>query len=141
MPSEQQLLAELAALRAEMEGLRDKVTSLEREHFTLSENQFIQLGLIKKLRNEDKKDIERGSPLLDELFKEMVAIGRKQTDFATAARMVGRSKRRMIQLKTAIALDNRFVLIPSERHSQKLLIRLRETKNREISRFSVSGIG
>jgi hypothetical protein len=63
---------------------------------------------------------------LDELYKEMKAIGRKQTDFATAARMVKRSKRRMIQLKAAIALDQRFILIPSESHSQKLIIRLRE---------------
>jgi len=56
----------------------------------------------------------------------MIAIGRKQTDFATAARMVRRSKRRMLQLKTAIALDQRFILIPSEMHPQKVLIRLRE---------------
>jgi hypothetical protein len=56
----------------------------------------------------------------------MKAQGRKQTDFATAARMVKRSKARLFQLKAAIALDQRFILVPSESHSQKLLIRLRD---------------
>lgn len=80
----------------------------------------------RRLAKLEHKEPEEDSPLLDELYKEMKAIGRKQTDFATAARMVKRSKRRMMQLKTAIALDQRFILIPSETHSQKLLIRLRE---------------
>jgi hypothetical protein len=70
--------------------------------------------------------LEDDSPLLDDLYKEMKAIGRKQTDFATAARMVKRSKARLFQLKAAIALDQRFILVPSESHSQKLLIRLRD---------------
>jgi hypothetical protein len=59
------------------------------------------------------------------LFKEMAAIGRKQVDFATAARMVKRSKSRMLQLKGMIGQDMRFVLVPSETHSQKVLIRVR----------------
>jgi hypothetical protein len=54
---------------------------------------------------------------LDELYKEMKAQSRKQTDFAAAARMVKRFKRRMIKLKAAIAWDQRFILIPSESHS------------------------
>jgi hypothetical protein len=70
--------------------------------------------------------LEVDSPLLNELYKEMKAQGRKQTDFATAARMVKRSKRRITQLKTAIALDQRFILLPSDSHSQKMIIRLRE---------------
>jgi hypothetical protein len=74
----------------------------------------------------EHKPVCEDSPLLDELYKEMKAIGRRQVDFATAARMLKRSKSRLFQLKTAIALDQRFVLIPSESHSQKLLIRLRE---------------
>jgi hypothetical protein len=79
-----------------------------------------------RLTKLERPTTEEDSPLLDELYKEMKAQSRKQTDFATAARMVKRSKRRMIQLKTAIALDLRFILIPSESHSQKILIRLRE---------------
>jgi hypothetical protein len=75
---------------------------------------------------EQPQPLQKDSALVDELYKEMKAIGRKQTDFATAARMVKRSKARLFQLKTAIALDQRFILIPSESHSQKLLIRLRE---------------
>jgi len=50
----------------------------------------------------------------------MKAQSRKQTDFAAAARMVKRSKRRMIQLKAEIALDQRFIPIPSESHSGSL---------------------
>lgn len=48
MPSEQQLIAELVALRAE-------VATLQKENSTLSENQFIQLQLIKQLKEEIHK--------------------------------------------------------------------------------------
>jgi len=48
MPSEQQLLAELAALRAE-------VASLQKENITLSENQVIQLRLIKQLQEAARR--------------------------------------------------------------------------------------
>jgi hypothetical protein len=80
----------------------------------------------KRLAVIERKDPEKDPPLLDELYKEMKAQRRKQADFATAARMIKRSKARLFQLKSAIALDQRFILIPSESHSQKLLIRLRE---------------
>ena len=53
---EDQLLAELIALRAEVQGLRDKVSSLELENATLSENQLIQLQLIKQLREAAKRE-------------------------------------------------------------------------------------
>ena len=46
---EDQLLAELAALRAEVHGLRDKVASLELENTTLSD---IQLRLIRGLKEK-----------------------------------------------------------------------------------------
>jgi hypothetical protein len=49
---EDQLLAELAALRAEVHGLRDKVASLELENTTLSDNQLIQLRLIHGLKEK-----------------------------------------------------------------------------------------
>jgi hypothetical protein len=54
MPVDDQLLAELAALRSEVEGLRDKVASLERENITFSENQLIQLRLIGQLREASR---------------------------------------------------------------------------------------
>ena len=49
---EDPLLAELAALRAEVHGLRDKVASLELENTTLSDNQLIQLRLIHALKEK-----------------------------------------------------------------------------------------
>ena len=48
MPSEQQLLAALAALRAE-------VATLKKENITLSENQVIQLRLIKQLQEAARR--------------------------------------------------------------------------------------
>ncbi len=135
---EDQLLAELIAKA--IQPLQDRISTLESmivhqeermavleaSQVTLSDNQLIQLQLIKQLREAARKGPEEDSPLIDELYKEMKAIGRKQTDFATAARMVKRSKARLFQLKPAIALDQRFILVPSESHSQKILIRLRE---------------
>ena len=53
---EDQLLAEVIALRAEVQGLRDKVVSLGRENATLSENQLIQLQLIKQLREGARRE-------------------------------------------------------------------------------------
>lgn len=53
---EDQLLAELAALRAEVHGLRDKVASLELENTTLSDNQLIQLQLINQLRGAIRRE-------------------------------------------------------------------------------------
>ena len=52
---EDQLLAELAALRAEVHGLRDKVASRELENTTLSDNQLIQLRLIHELKEKAKR--------------------------------------------------------------------------------------
>ena len=117
------LQAELQDLKDTIARQEEKMAALEATQDTQAENLFIQLQLINKLKHIPKEGDE--VPILNELYKEMKAIGRKQTDFATAARMVKRSKRRMIQLKTAIALDQRFILVPSESHSQKILIRLR----------------
>ncbi len=54
--SEDQLLAELIALQAEVGGLVDRVASLEKENTTLSENQEIQLKLINQLREAARKE-------------------------------------------------------------------------------------
>lgn len=99
----EQRLAESEALRGkEMAEIRKRLTKIENPH--------------------KPKD----SRLLDELYKTMQARGLKQTDFATAARMVKRSKARMLQLKGEIGEDMRFVLVPSESHSQKVIIRRRD---------------
>ena len=114
----------------QIEKLNDRIAALEAhqsedmEHLARSIAEDRQR--ISRLETPKIQPSNEDSPLLDELYKEMKAQGRKQTDFSTAARMVKRSKRRIIQLKGAIALDQRFILIPSESHSQKLLIRLRE---------------
>jgi hypothetical protein len=118
----QPLQDEISDLKATVAAQDEKIASLEAIQETQADNQLIQLRLINKLQPKPEED----SPLLDDLYKEMKAQGRRQTDFATAARMVGRSKGRIVQLKTAIALDQRFILIPSESHKQKMLIRLRE---------------
>ncbi len=52
---EDQLLAELIALRAEVKEIVDKVASLEKENTTLSENQEIQLKLINQLHADTRK--------------------------------------------------------------------------------------
>jgi hypothetical protein len=121
----QPLQDEVRELRATVARQDENIAALEATQETQAENQLIQLRLIGQLREATTQRPEEDSPLLDELYKEMIAIGRKQTDFATAARMVKRSKGRMIQLKSAIALDQRFILVPSESHKQKVLIRLR----------------
>jgi hypothetical protein len=118
----QPLQDEISDLKATVANLLEDITALEATQDTQEDNQLIQLRLINKLQPKPEED----SPLLDDLYKEMKAQGRKQTDFATAARMVKRSKARLFQLKAAIALDQRFILVPSESHSQKLLIRLRD---------------
>ena len=102
--------------------LTEKIAYLEATQDAQAENELNLLRIINGLRHTPKED----SPILDELYREMKALGRKQVDFATGARMVHRSKARLFQLKGAIALDQRFILIPSENHSQKLIIRLRE---------------
>ena len=121
----------------QIEKLNDRIAALESHISALESRQAADIERlardialdrqrITKLETPKIQPSNEDSPLLDELYKEMQAQGRKQTDFSTAARMVKRSKRRIIQLKGAIALDQRFILIPSESHSQKLLIRLRE---------------
>jgi predicted nuclease with TOPRIM domain len=119
---QKEILDRLHYQEGENKALNAKLEALQKDQNALAENDLNQLRLI----NELKQKPEEKSPLLDELYKEMKAQGRKQTDFATAARMIKRSKGRLLQLKVTIALDQRFILIPSEGHSQKLLIRLRE---------------
>mgnify|MGYP000874527825 CR=1 FL=1 len=109
---------------SDLQLLLEEVKRQGKEIESLQTNFGIAMELIRKLR--PKKPDE--SALLDELYQEMMATGRKQVDFRTAARMVKRSKSRLLQIKPLIGQDMRFVLMPSESHSQKILIRLRDTK-------------
>lgn len=132
--SQQQLItlsiSDYKSIFIQIEKLNDRIAALEAHQLDdtarLARDIALDRQRITKLETPKIQPSNEDSPLLDELYKEMQAQGRKQTDFSTAARMVKRSKRRIIQLKGAIALDQRFILIPSESHSQKLLIRLRE---------------
>jgi hypothetical protein len=134
LPQEQQLItlsiSDYRNIFIQIEKLNDRISALESHQTADIERLARDIALdrqrISRLETPKIQPSNEDSPLLDELYKEMQAQGRKQTDFSTAARMVKRSKRRIIQLKGAIALDQRFILIPSESHSQKLLIRLRE---------------
>ena len=118
-------IADIQAHPAEaMAALIETVRRQGEEITHLQENFGIAMSLIAKLRSKEPDE----SILLDELYQEMTATGRKQVDFRTAARMVKRSKSRLLQIKPLIGQDMRFVLMPSESHSQKILIRLRDTK-------------
>ncbi len=100
----------------------DIILGLKREIKSLQENQEILFGQLAKLKARKEPEEPK---ILDDLYKEMLAIGRKQVDFSTAAKMVKRSKSRLLQLKPEIGQDMRFILVPSESHSQKVLIRVR----------------
>ena len=78
---------------------------------------------------EDGPDLSENETVLshiDELYTHMEAIGRKQVSFKEASRCLNLSKTRILQFKTVIALDNRFIIVPSETHKQRKWIRLRK---------------
>lgn len=113
-------------LKAVLQDLKDKTTKLEGDHDALADNQLNQLRIIKQLREQISRAPEpKESPLLDALYTEMEILGRKQVSFAEAAKILRVTRQRVQQLKAAIALDQRFIIVPSESHKQRLLIRLR----------------
>lgn len=63
---------------------------------------------------------------LDNLYDHMKAVGRKQVIVSEAAKILGISRQRVHQFKPEIAQDQRFVLLNSENHKKRMLIRLRE---------------
>jgi len=98
---EDQLLAELAALRAEVHGLRDKVASLELENTTLSDNQLIQLRLIHELKDKsngptdtEKERVERIEKLCSDAPNHEISLselrGRLGIDKAVLSRLLKR---------------------------------------------------
>ncbi|MCK9571357.1 hypothetical protein M0R72_20580 [Candidatus Pacearchaeota archaeon] len=109
----------IVALRQELQGLKNDFMAYRE---MAERDRALDRQRISKLEHPHEPQDPK---ILDDLHKEMLAMGRKQVDFATAARMVKRSKSRMLQLKGMIGQDMRFILVPSESHSQKVLIRLR----------------
>ena len=79
----------------------------------------------------DNTDNATAKAHVDELYNHMKAIGRKQISFKDASRCLKLSKSRILQLKAVIILDDRFVVVQSESHKQKELIRLREYFQRD----------
>jgi hypothetical protein len=130
-PSEQLITLPLGQLQAliqeaterAIEPLEDRIKTLEKDLEILAENQLIQLRLINQLRKEPEA---KESPLIDELYAHMKTVGLKQTTFSGAAKILKVTKGRVHQLKTTIALDQRFIILVSESHKQRLVIRLRE---------------
>lgn len=128
---------EILAFASEAEALQWLITAYhaQERRITQLEQDLVEFNDLraseiaqdrKRLAKLEDPHKPQDTHLLDELYAEMQAIGRKQVDFATAARMVKRSKSRLLQLKAEIGQDMRFMLVPSESHSQKVLIRVRQ---------------
>lgn len=145
-PEEKQALVQL------LSDLSEKVKALE----LLTARQARQIEYLEKSHKEVRLDIEwiqesfppqiaeskrrlkaleEGPNCLDNttvqshitaLFDHMEAIGRKQVSFREASKCLRLSKSRVLQFKTAIAMDSRFIIVHSESHKQKSLIRLRK---------------
>lgn len=106
--------------------LADKIIALEER---LAESEALRgketAEIRKRLAKLENPHKPKDTHLLDELYLTMQARGLKQVDFATAARMLKKTKSRIFQLKSEIAQDLRFVLMEDPHHKQKLAIRMR----------------
>ena len=131
-PQEKQALVQLLSDQSK------KIKDLEKALKDVQEDILQIRDYFPKLVSEDRKrisDLEGGPDIqesttakahVDELHKHMEAVGRKQLSFKEASRCLKLSKSRMLQFKVVIALDDRFIIVPSETHKQKKLIRLRK---------------
>jgi hypothetical protein len=138
----QALLGELQALREEVarlqednQDLREKVATQEcrldnhTERLQNHGGRLIELEMDKEeiaVKVAPKEPAAKASPHIDELYNHMKLVGLKQTTFAGAAKILKVTKQRVLQLKPDLAQDMRFIILPSQSHSQKLIIRLRE---------------
>ena len=138
----QALLGELQALRevvARLQednlGLEEKVATLESRldnHTERLQNhggRLIELEMDKEeiaVKVAPKEPTAKASPHINELYNHMKLTRLKQTTFNGAAKILGVTKRRALQLKPTIAQDMRFIMLPSQSHNQRLVIRLRE---------------
>jgi hypothetical protein len=119
---EDQLLAELIALRAEVQGLRDKVSSLERENITLSENQLIQLRLIGQLREAARKEPQPMQKDRAEILRALLAANGGKMLAKDARQKMHLSKERFSELlKICDFLDSK----PLHSDKRKLVIILK----------------
>lgn len=108
---------EISDLKQDIEDIREyfpRLVAEDRARLTVLENGTIA-GEPKTVKSH-----------LDGLHEHMTAIGRKQVSFREAAKILGISKQRLHQFKAEIALDTRFIIVDSQSHKQKELIRLRE---------------
>jgi hypothetical protein len=83
--------------------------------------------LSKRITAIEDKEIKKGvsaSKHLDQLFADMEILGRKQVSFLEASKILNIGKSRMKQLKPNIAHDERFIIVKSRSHKQKVMIRL-----------------
>jgi hypothetical protein len=131
----EELIGAIQGLKDEITDLRgiiacqeEKIADLAATQGTQADNQLIQLRLINQLREvaTEEQPAPEKSPLIDELYQHMRVVGLKQTTFAGASKILHRSKGRIKQLHPLLAMDQRFIILPSESHKQRLLIRLRE---------------
>lgn len=88
---EDQLLAELTALRAELQDLSGRVATLERENATLSENQLIQLRLINEIREATKKEPQPLQKDRAEILRALLA--------ANGGKMLAKEARQKMHIK------------------------------------------
>jgi len=142
MPDEMQALTDLLAankeLRETVEKQGRKIADQAKEISDLKQDIEDIREYFPRLIAEDRarltvleKGTIAGEPKtvkshLDGLHEHMMAIGRKQVSFREAAKIIGISKQRLHQFKAEIALDTRFIIVDSQSHKQKELIRLRE---------------
>jgi predicted nucleic acid-binding Zn-ribbon protein len=109
-------------LQADIEQIRDcfpRMVAKDRKRIAALEN------------GPDITKNETAKAHIDELYNHMKAIGRKQLSFKDAALCLNLSKSRTRQLKPVIASDERFIILPSESHKQKELIRLSEYSQKD----------
>jgi hypothetical protein len=118
---------------SQLQGIIEKAVNEATEPlWKMYENMEFERALlaqrVRALEHPKAKEV-KDSPLIDELYNHMKSVGLKQTTFAGAAKILKVTKGRVVQLKNTIALDQRFILLPSGTHKQRLLIRLREVTN------------
>lgn len=121
-------------LEARIKNLEAHIMALEASQKALEARQNAAIDHLARSISEDRRrlaklenrPIKEHTPLIDELYSHMRSVGLKQTTFSGAAKILKRSKGRINQLHPALAMDKRFIIIQSESHKQRLLIRIRE---------------
>jgi len=114
-------------LKEHIERLEAQIMALEARQLDDTARLAREIALDRqRLTKLENRPIKESAPLIDELYSHMRSVGLKQTTFSGAAKILKRSKGRINQLHPLLAMDKRFIIIQSESHKQRLLIRLRE---------------